>query len=241
LKERFKCVADDMEVNLEKRQSALAAVIVEKQPEAQRRVKGILDEHKREMELLQGKYEHALSVRAQDEKVLEGAEEAKQRMEDERDALRARLAALRRKSAEQKAILAERDTAVAYNAIDEYLHEVRRCTTYLSHVGVEAPQYAEEGFYVGNEEIRPSELISQREERSVVPAMRRYIEDAAAEAAAAAAAASAEAEADVASFAPAGALSDPMGLTAEAFFTAGEISAKAIEGATSADGKPSES
>merc|ERR1719160_2044443 len=129
LKERFKCVADDMEVNLEKRQSALAAVIVEKQPEAQRRekvqrrVKGILDEHKRDMELLQGKYEHALSVRAQDEKVLEGAEEAKQRMEDERDALRARLAALRRKSAEQKAILAERDTAVAYNAIDEYLHE----------------------------------------------------------------------------------------------------------------------
>merc|ERR1719160_2269843 len=103
LKERFKCVADDMEVNLEKRQSALAAVIVEKQPEAQRRVKGILDEHKRDMELLQGKYEHALSVRAQDEKVLEGAEEAKQR-----------------KSAEQKAILAERDTAVAYNAIDEY-------------------------------------------------------------------------------------------------------------------------
>ena len=40
-----------------------------------------------------------LSVRAQDEKVLEGAEEAKQRMDDERDALRARLAALRRKSA----------------------------------------------------------------------------------------------------------------------------------------------
>lgn len=128
---------------------------------------------------------------------------------------------------------------MAYNAIDEYLHEVRRCTTYLSHVGVEAPQYAEEGFYVGNEEIRPSELISQREERSVVPAMRRYIEDAAAEAAAAAAAASAEAEADVASFAPAGALSDPMGLTAEAFLTAGEISAKAIEGATFADGTPS--
>ena len=47
------------QVNLEKRQSALAAVIVEKQPEAQRRVKGILDEHKRDMELLQGKYEHA--------------------------------------------------------------------------------------------------------------------------------------------------------------------------------------
>ena len=31
-----------------------------------------------------------------------------------------------RRSAEQKAILAERDTAVAYNAIDEYLHEALR-------------------------------------------------------------------------------------------------------------------
>merc|ERR1719487_760302 len=178
LKARFKLVADDMEVNLEKRKAGLAAVIVEKQPEAQRRVKAILDEHKKDMELLQGRYEHALSVMAQDRKVLDGAEEAKQRMEGERDALVDRLRALKRKSAEQRKILAERDTAVAYNTIDECLHEVRRCTTYLSHVGVEAPQYAEEGFYVGNEDVRPSELITQRE--VMVPAMRRYLDDAAA-------------------------------------------------------------
>merc|ERR1719240_369922 len=128
------------------------------------------------MEQLQGRYEHALSVMAQDKKVLEGADEAKERMENERDALRARIAALKRKSAEQKAILAERDIGVAYNTIDECLHEVRRCTTYLSHVGVEAPRYAEEGFYVGNEDVRPSELIAERE--VMVPAMRRYLEEA---------------------------------------------------------------
>ena len=77
--------------------------------------------------------------------MLEGAEEAKQRMEDERDALRARLAALRRKSARGTCFFLTED-ASAYQA---FIVQRSECRGAVKDVKLLLPSFSgeETGWY----------------------------------------------------------------------------------------------
>lgn len=173
----FRATADDLQEMLHLRKDDFSAVIVEKAPEAKIAVQKILKEHKSEMEQLQAKLDHTHLVINQDQQAVVDAQAATARMRKERDVLLERLIQLKRKSKEQAEILESRETAVGYASLHECLQEVKRVTTYLDHVGHDGPDLAMQGFFVGNDAVRPSQQIHQREELTGLHgAMKRYSE-----------------------------------------------------------------
>jgi hypothetical protein len=170
----FRCTADDLQHELEVQKSEFAQVLVEKQPEARQAVQFILADHAKEMEALRAKLVHTYAVIEQDKQATADAQAAAAKMRKERDVHRDRMDTLKKKSTEQAKILLERETAVGYATLNEQLFEVKRMTTYLDEIGVDAPDLALQGFSVGSEEVRPSEQIAHREELTgLAPALRR--------------------------------------------------------------------
>jgi len=160
----FRALVDDLQEQLDLRKCELASIIVEKEPEAKMVVEKILREHKEEMTQMHGKLDHTYAVIEQDRKATHDAKEATARMRKETQVLRDRLAQLRKKSREQAELLKDREAAVGMASFDECIHEVKRMTTYLDCVGHDAADLALQGFFVGNEQVRPSQQIEQREE-----------------------------------------------------------------------------